>query len=546
MAAADGAGLATFVATVEQQRGVAYTVQSDQRQDRRLGVALASCLSLIAVGIQGYHPYAEDGGLYLAGVERLLDPTLFRHDAAFVLEPTRYSMFAETVAAIVRNSHVGVAAILLILHFLSIWVTLVAAWMLASRCWPERAARAGATMLLACWLSLPVAGTALVLMDPYLTARSISTPCMVLALVGMLDMTEPRAVAAGSVLRSRGALLWIASTGIAAWMHPLMAGYAFTATLVLACVRSENPGIRRWGTAGLAAAGLVVTGCIHAAAAPQTDAYRRIALTRSYWFPALWRWYELVGLAAPLGILLAFAWQQSRAREIQSYGAAARALSCMAVVLGATAWLVATIFARSMASTYLVARLQPLRIFQIVYLTMVLMLGAMLGKLALRGRLWRWAGAVVLLGGTMFAVNRRGSFDSPHLELPRVVSQNRWVAAFLWIRGHTPKDALFAFDPDYINAPGEDAQCFRAIAERSALPDYSKDGGEASIAPELTAAWTSGQQAQQGLNLASTTDAMRLAALEPTGASWVVLDADTATRLECPYTNAKVKVCRLR
>jgi hypothetical protein len=538
--------LATFVATIEQQRSVPYTAQCDHRQDRRFGVALASGLSLIAVGIQGYHPYAEDGGLYLAGVERLLNPTLFPHGAAFVLEPTRYSLFAETVAAIVRNSHVGMAAILLVLHFLSIWVTLVGAWMLASRCRPERAARAGATMLLACWLSLPVAGTALVLMDPYLTARSISTPCMVLALLGMLDMTALGSVAAASTLRSRGALLWIASTATAALMHPLMAGYAFAATLVLACVRSENAGIRRWGPAGLAAAGLVVAGCIRDAARPETDDYRRIAITRSYWFPSLWSWYELVGLAAPLAILLAFAWQQRRARENQRHRGAARALCCMAIVLGATAWLVAMIFARSAASTDLVARLQPLRIFQIVYLTMVLMLGAMLGKLVLRGSLWRWAGAVVLLGGTMFAVNLRGSSDSPHLELPGVGSRNQWVAAFLWIRGNTPKDALFALDPDYINAPGEDAQCFRAIAERSALPDYSKDGGEASIAPELTAAWTSGQKAQQGLNLASTTDAMRLAALEPTGVSWVVLNADTSTELECPYANAKVKVCRLR
>jgi hypothetical protein len=146
----------------------------------------------------------------------------------------------------------------------------------------------------------------------------------------------------------------------------------------------------------------------------------------------------------------------------------------------------------------------------------------------------------------MLAVNRRAFSDSPHLELPGVISQNQWVAAFLWIRGNTPKDALFALDPDYINGPGEDAQCFRAISERSALPDYSKDGGEASIAPEMTSAWTSGQQAQQGLNLASTTDSMRIAALQPTGASWVVLDAHTATGLDCPYANPTAKVCRLR
>ena len=51
-------------------------------------------------------------------------------------------------------------------------------------------------------------------------------------------------------------------------------------------------------------------------------------------------------------------------------------------------------------------------------------------------------------------------------------------------------------DSHYITSPGEDAQSFRAIAERSAMPDYSKDGGEASIMPGLTSAWMSGVVAQ--------------------------------------------------
>jgi hypothetical protein len=103
---------------------------------------------------------------------------------------------------------------------------------------------------------------------------------------------------------------------------------------------------------------------------------------------------------------------------------------------------------------------------------------------------------------------------------------------------------LFALDADYINAEGEDAQCFRAIAERSALADYSKDGGEASIAPDLTAEWVREQAAQQGLSPVS--DAERMARLRPLGVGWVVLRADAVTGFECPYQNAAVKVCRVR
>ena len=100
-----------------------------------------------------------------------------------------------------------------------------------------------------------------------------------------------------------------------------------------------------------------------------------------------------------------------------------------------------------------------------------------------------------------------------------------------------------ALDSDYITKSGEDAQSFRAIAERSALPDYSKDGGEASITPELTSAWVEGQVAQSGLS--NSTDARRIAALKPLGVGWVVLERSAATAFVCDYANEAVKVCRL-
>ena len=73
---------------------------------------------------------------------------------------------------------------------------------------------------------------------------------------------------------------------------------------------------------------------------------------------------------------------------------------------------------------------------------------------------------------------------SRHLELPGALvwkssgsKGNAWEQAFVWISRNTPKNAMFALDAEYITKPGEDAQGFRAIAERSVLPDYSKDGG---------------------------------------------------------------------
>jgi hypothetical protein len=224
----------------------------------------------------------------------------------------------------------------------------------------------------------------------------------------------------------------------------------------------------------------------------------------------------------------------------------------MAFIAGATAATVAILFARPNAATHLIARMQPLREFQIVYLIMVLALGAKLGEILgdplLRRSAWRWCAAILLLATPMLTAARATYPNSPHLELPGVATPNPnpWLQAFLWIRDNTPADALFALDADYINAPREDAQCFRAIAERSALPDYSKDGGEASIAPQLTTAWTLAQTAQRNLSDPTTIAAQRLAALTPLGVSWLVLQSTATTHLDCPYHNAAIQVCRLR
>ena len=554
--------MATSLAALESHSGSEQIVPADQSRtqprarERALPLLLVSALTLFALAIDGYHPYAEDGGLYLAGVLRLLDPSLYPHATAFVLEPMRHSLFAPTVAAAVRLTHLSLPIVLLALHLASIWATLFAAWMLAARCWPSRRARAGAVVLLACWLALPIAGTALLFMDPYATARSLSTPAMVLALVGALDSTAlgaPRR-------RLRGLLLCAAGLVLAAAMHPLMAAYALGATLMLLFARAPKRTVRLYATAALAAAALACATVLQSLAPPESAAYIRVALTRTYWFPAQWRWYELAGLAAPLAILAFFAWSirvdarqthisESRCGAPGSCGGidCARALARMAIAVGATSWLIAALFARATAPTHLIARLQPLRAFQVVYLVLVLALGATLGERLLRRIPWRWAAAVLLLGGITFAVARSAFPNSNHMELPGTAPRNLWAQAFLWARDNTPKDALFALDADYINAPGEDAQCFRAIAQRSALADYSKDGGEASIAPGLAAEWVSGQAAQQALSAPTTTDAQRLSALRSLGVSWVVLQAQTGatTRFDCPYANSAVKLCRL-
>ncbi len=150
--------------------------------------AITGALTLVAVFVQGYHPYAEDGGLYLAGVKKLLYPSLYPTWTEFVTVQTCFSVFAPAVTAFVRIFHLKLMTGMLLIYVASIWSTLLAAWMLAMRCFDIIEASVGSVMLLALWRAMPVAGTSLMLVDPYVTARSISTPCGVFALVGAIDV----------------------------------------------------------------------------------------------------------------------------------------------------------------------------------------------------------------------------------------------------------------------------------------------------------------------------------------------------------------------
>ncbi|GGA77655.1 hypothetical protein GCM10011507_31110 [Edaphobacter acidisoli] len=506
------------------------------KREQRFGAALGAVLTVLAVAVSGYHPYAEDGGLYMAGVKWLLDPKLYPHETVFVTEHLRFSVFAHVMAGLVRWSHLGLEAVFFGVYVASIWATLFAAWLVAARCFRSRTARCGAVALLAVWLMLPIAGTSLMLMDPYVTARSISTPCALLALAGALGFFVSE-----DGEQRRGLLLMVAALVVAGAMHPLMAGYALACVLVLACVASESLAVRRWGTAALCVGAVTMAEVVSRLAPPESAIYRQAAVTRYYWFLSRWHWYEWMGLVAPLVILAVIAFGR---RE----GNAARAaLARMSVVCGVMAMGIALVFARVDASNYLVARMQPLRVFQIVYVVMILLLGAAAAKWMLRRHAVRWTAALAVLGGLMTFAEWQTFPDSAHLELPGMrhgsAAENQWEQAFQWIKLNTPKNALFALDAHYISEPGEDAQCFRALAERSALPDYSKDGGEVSITPALAPAWAAGEGAQKGLS--KETDARRIAALAPLGVDWVVLDRNAATGFSCGFENGAVKVCQL-
>ena len=511
----------------------------------RQGIPVTALLTLPAFAIAGYHPFAEDGGVYVAGIRKLLDPALYPTCTAFVTEHLRFSLFAPAVAALVRLTHLSLESVLFALYLVSIWATLYAGWMVIARVTPHLIERIGAVALFACWLTLPIAGTSLMLMDPYLTARSLTTPLTLAALAWALaarpagssrtatETGDPRLASETWVrlLPSAAALL------IAALLHPLMAGYGLSAVLLLACSTSRSASIRRDGPRTLLACALLAAIAVQLKAPPESAAYLQIVHTRYYWFPFAWRWYEQLGLLAPLLLVHWLTLPQRASKPAQH-------LARAAIPLGVIALLIATLFAREGLHTHLVARLQPLRAFQLVYEPMILLLGAWLGRTLLQRHVWEWALTLTAMAAVLFTAQRATYPNSAPIEWPWAKPRNPWEQAFLWARDHTQKDALFALDAHYITeGRHEDAQCFRAIAQRSALPDYSKDGGEASITPALTDSWQAGQTAQTNLDTVSDTD--RLQRLAPLGVTWIILQTPSPTMWTCPYSNTTVKVCQL-
>lgn len=528
---------------------------------------LLAALALLTLLVQGYHPLAEDGGIYVAGVEYTLNPSLFPHDTAFVREHLRFSIFAPVVAGLVHLMRLPLAWVLFAIELFSLWLLFYAASQTLRRCFAADAAQLAGLTLLVVWATLPVAGTSLLLVDPYLTARSLSTPLSLLAVAFALDnwkipahrpnttianpdSTSPSAVVASeghlqSALRSP--LACTLSLILAALFHPLMAAYALALVIFLRATLLRR---RVLASSALALLALVLAAAIHALAPPESPVVIAATYSRYYWFLSQWHWFELLGLAGPL-LILALLLRSTRKQP--SPAAATLCRACIA--LGLTAILVALLFARENEHTHLVARLQPLRVFLLIYAIMALLLGASVAQWAIaahkrersfstRAALLAIPAATLLaLAAVMFLVQRATFPDSAHIELPWRSNSNPWTEAFLWSRAHTPRDALFALDARYVNEPGEDAQTFRATALRSALADFSKDGGEAAISPSLASLWQQGAEAQA--NLSTEPDAIRDARLRSLGVTWMVLHSDAATRHPCPYNNGTVKVCRL-
>ena len=225
-----------------------------------------------------------------------------------------------------------------------------------------------AAALVAAWASLPVAGTSLLLMDPYVTTRSFSTPLTLLAVSFAVEACERHRISPGPAAAALLALV------AAAAMHPLMSGYgAVLCALIWGFARSRSRFPLALATPVLA---VIVAVVVQRTAAVCGTACTLAAHSRDYWFPSQWRWFEWLGLLAPM---LFFAGclrltQRNRLRPTQRSRLRATLGACL--TLGCSALAVALLFCRWNAGRFAVARMQPLRAFLPLYTIFLVALAA--------------------------------------------------------------------------------------------------------------------------------------------------------------------------
>ena len=473
------------------------------------GLAL---LTVVALLIHGYHPYAEDAEIYLPGVLKILNPSLYSANAEFFGEHAGHTLYPNLIAFSVRATHLPLPWVAFLWHLASIFLLLAGAWRLAAALFEEARARWAAVALMAALLTLPIAGTFLYILDQFLNPRNLA------AFAGLFGVAE--------VLhrKYRRAALWLAFGAV---MHPFMASFGILFCMWLILLERFHP--RMLGFAAALPFGITFE--------PPPAAYHEVALRQRSHFVLRWEWYEWLGALAPVLLFWWFA-DFARRRGMKNLELVSRAMVPFVLVAS-----VAAVGIGIPARFEALARLQPLRCLALCYMVLVVAGGGLLGQYVLQRRAWRWLVLFVPLSFGMYFAQRQVFPASQHIEWPWAQPRNQWAQAFEWIRGNTPVDALFALDPRHMELPGEDENGFRARAQRSMLADLVKDKGAASMFPPLSVLWAEQIADQRNFEHFAKNDFERLR--QKYGVSWVVVEQPGPAGLECPYENSAVRVCRI-
>jgi hypothetical protein len=483
---------------------------------------LLALLTIAALFVHGYHPFAEDAEIYLPGIERILNPHLFPVGQEFFQSHASMTLFPNLVAISIRITHVPFEWGLLLWQTASIFLFLLACWQLSCLCFESARARWAAVAMVAGLLAIPVAGTALYIIDQYLNPRNLAAFAVVFAVTRTLEMKYGRA------------LLWLI---FAACVHPLMWTYAFCFCALLIVLKHFEGRFPR----GLAHAKVPVGVALLLPQIPlapkATPAYHEAARLHAYHYIQNWAWYELLGLVAPIALF----WWFGRIARGKNWINLQRL--CRAFIIYDIVFIAAALVVDLPARFESLARLQPLRSLYLLYIVMFLIIGGLIGEFVLKNHVWRWCALFLPLALGMHVQQRALFPASATLEWPGRAPNNPWAEAFVWVRENTPLDAVFAIDPNYMRISGEDNLGFRCLAQRSRLADAIKDNGVVSMFPGLAERWWAEVQDQSPWKGSTLENFEHLK--QKYGAGWIIMQPPGMAGLNCPHENSAVRVCRI-
>ena len=179
-------------------------------------------------------------------------------------------------------------------------------------------------------------------MDPYLSARSFSTPLTIFVLACILE--------ANYIPAAIGVII----TGT---IHPQMVAYLiFLIGVMWMMQRLQQKPTPRAAT--FASFALILPGGFHLA--PAAEPYREALFSRDFYFISTWQWYHWLGMLAPLAILAWF-WKANLRETRPGFSRLCFAL----IPFGLLSIVVALIFSSS-HSFDMFARTQPLRTFHLI------------------------------------------------------------------------------------------------------------------------------------------------------------------------------------
>lgn len=481
-------------------------------------VAFLLLLTFAALLIHGYHPKSEDAEIYVPGIVKILHPSYYPFGQEFFETHAHLTLFPNLIAWTVRLTHLSLDWALFLWYMVSMFLFLFACWKIAAKCFPSQAGQWAAVAMVAALLTLPVAGTALYIFDPYLNPRSFSAFGIVFAIDAVLER------------KYFVTILWLILTAI---IQPLMVVFGVALVVLLLMLNKWRDPLP---LASASSAALLIPGFSFKS---PSAAYWQSLQSHSYYFLFRWLWYEWLGIIGPLVLL----WWFSRIARKRGQPVLARltwALFLFGLLFFAGGLIVTIPRSLEMFALY-----QPLRSLQLVYLFLFLFAGGMLGEWLLQNRPVRWLLLFVPICVALSFAQFQLFPGDRHVEWPGAAPKNPWVQAFVWIRANTPETAIFALDPNYMALPRENYQGFRAIAERSRLADGIKDWSAVALYPELPLAddCLAQTQAARGWKSFGASDFSRL---EKTyGVTWVVLQQPNPAVQNCPYRNSVVEVCRL-